>query len=195
MVQLSHPGHPYGRGCNIQILIMKILNVEIKAKIDGIKYNEIKKFLESKSSNIIGLDNQTDYYFKTDAGKLKLRIGNVERSLIYYQRNEIKGLKSSNVLLFNISNDAEALLDILKASQEMVNIVKKKREIYFIDNVKFHLDKVKDLGTFFEIEAISENHTIQKEHLEQQCKSYKERFEIKDEDLIDKSYADMVASI
>lgn len=30
----------------------------------------------------------------------------------------------------------------------------KLREIYFIENVKFHLDVVKGLGTFGEIEAI-----------------------------------------
>ena len=38
----------------------------------------------------------------------------------------------------------------------------KKREIYFIHNVKFHIDNVKNLGTFIEIEAIDEytKHTI-----------------------------------
>ena len=32
-------------------------------------------------------------------------------------------------------------------------IVKKKREIYYIRNVKFHIDEVPGLGSFAEIEA------------------------------------------
>ncbi len=66
------------------------------------------------------------------------------------------------------------------------------REIYFIENVKFHLDEVKGLGTFVEIEAIDSDGSIGKEKLLEQCNFYLQAFEIKDEDLLEKSYSDMV---
>ena len=77
----------------------------------------------------------------------------------------------------------------------MLKVVRKHREIYFIDNVKFHLDQVEGLGTFFEIEAISEENLIPKEELAKTCKMYQEKFEIMDSDLIDMSYADMIPEI
>ena len=46
----------------------------------------------------------------------------------------------------------------------------KQREIYFIDNVKFHIDDVKELGAFMEIEAIDEQGKFTQAELQQQCR-------------------------
>jgi predicted adenylyl cyclase CyaB len=70
-------------------------------------------------------------------------------------------------------------------------VVDKEREIYFIDNVKFHLDKVKNLGNFVEIEAI-DNKNIGKEKLLKQCNEYMKLFSIDKKDLIAESYSDML---
>ena len=71
-------------------------------------------------------------------------------------------------------------------------VVDKIREIYFIDNVKFHLDSVKDLGEFVEIEAIDETGEIGKEKLHEQCSFYLNLFGIKQEELLSCSYSDLV---
>ena len=68
----------------------------------------------------------------------------------------------------------------------------KAREIFFIENVKFHLDTVKGLGTFVEIEAIDRDGSIGQDKLLAQCEHYISLFGIKDEDLLEKSYSDMV---
>ena len=68
----------------------------------------------------------------------------------------------------------------------------KKREIYFIDNVKFHIDGVEDLGTFIEIEAIDKDGSIGKEKLLEQCQSFLDLFKIPQEDLISVSYSDLL---
>jgi adenylate cyclase, class 2 len=69
--------------------------------------------------------------------------------------------------------------------------VEKVREIYFLDNVKFHLDKVEGLGNFVEIEAIDLEGTLGEAKLREQCLYYVEQFKIKESDLEALSYSDM----
>jgi len=71
-------------------------------------------------------------------------------------------------------------------------VVKKKREIYYIKNVKFHLDTLEGLGNFVEIEAGNKTHSLTVEELHRQCEYYLKEFGIKEEDLIDQSYSDML---
>ncbi len=71
-------------------------------------------------------------------------------------------------------------------------VVEKQREIYFIKNVKFHLDAVKDLGNFVEIEAIDRGGSIGKKQLYEQCVYYLQLFGISDNDLVSVSYSDLL---
>ena len=70
--------------------------------------------------------------------------------------------------------------------------VDKKRKIYFIDNVKFHFDEVKGLGTFLEVEAIDSNESFTIEQLKEQCDKYFNFFALDKSQLVDKSYSDLV---
>jgi predicted adenylyl cyclase CyaB len=101
------------------------------------------------------------------------------------------GPKSSLVSLCPVNNGP--LLESLLADTIGIKaIVEKDREIYFIGNVKFHLDQVKGLGQFVEIEAIDINGSIGKEKLLSQCEYYLNSFAITREDLIKESYSDMI---
>jgi predicted adenylyl cyclase CyaB len=60
--------------------------------------------------------------------------------------------------------------------------------------VKFHLDQVKDLGSFVEIEAISEN-AEDTASLERQVASYVELFGISSDDMLSDSYSDMILTL
>jgi len=71
-------------------------------------------------------------------------------------------------------------------------VVKKRREIYFIGNVKFHIDEVENLGNFAEIEASDLYEDIAKEKLQGQCDFYLNELNIKSEDLVAVSYSDML---
>jgi adenylate cyclase class IV len=70
-------------------------------------------------------------------------------------------------------------------------VIDKERKIYFIDNVKFHLDKVENIGTFIEIEALDKMDLFSELDLKNQCEKYMDLFEIKDSNLVSHSYSDL----
>ncbi len=67
------------------------INIEIKVSCNN--PTRIKKILKSKKVDFHGKDYQIDTYFKVPNGRLKLREGNIENCLIYYQRKNQKGPK------------------------------------------------------------------------------------------------------
>ncbi|MBW2990668.1 class IV adenylate cyclase [Candidatus Woesearchaeota archaeon] len=164
-------------------------NIEIKAKHDNIKH--VRYLLKQNKAKFIGKDHQIDTYFKVPSGRLKIREGNIEHSLIYYEREDIKGPKHSKVTLVDLEPKSNLKDLFMKIFRPLV-VVDKKREIYFIDNVKFHIDSVNELGEFIEIEAIDKEGKIGLETLTNQCKQYIDLFEIKNKNLIDKSYSDLL---
>ncbi|MEO0340944.1 MAG: class IV adenylate cyclase [Bacteroidota bacterium] len=168
---------------------MTHLNIEIKARSKDLNY--VRKMLEEQQASFVGLDHQVDTYFKVANGRLKLREGNIERALIHYERPNQAGPKKSIVSLYKVSSDAE-LKGILEKSIGVKVIVDKQREIYYIDNIKFHVDQVKDLGDFVEIEAIDEDGSIGEEKLHKQCRSYMRLLQIQDGDLVQHSYSDLL---
>ena len=168
---------------------MKHLNIEIKARCEDLDY--VREMLENQQASFIGLDHQVDTYFKVNDGRLKLREGNIERALIHYNRQDKAGPKKSFVNLYKISSDT-VLKEILTDSLGILIVVDKQREIYFIENIKFHVDVVEGLGHFVEIEAIDEDGTIGEEKLTQQCRTYMDLFHIQDEDLVQRSYSDLL---
>ena len=118
---------------------MKIKNLEFKAKVEDIEKYERK--LLSLNPKFNGLDHQIDTYFNVSKGRLKLREGNIENSLINYNRENVADTKKSDIILFQHEPD-KALKEILTLQLGVKITVDKKRKIYFIDNVKFHFDIV-----------------------------------------------------
>lgn len=168
---------------------MAILNVEIKAKCRYPK--RIRKLLTERNAIFKGTDKQKDTYFKVSNGRLKMREGNIEYNLIYYNREDISGPKRSDVLYYHPRRE-DLIKQQLQKSIGTLVIVNKSREIYFIDNIKFHIDEVDELGSFVEIEAIDKDGNIGAEKLHIQCEEYLNLFNIKQEDLIINSYSDML---
>lgn len=168
---------------------MTHINIEIKAK--SVNLNNVRDILQSNNAAFIGIDHQIDTYFNVNNGRLKLREGKIENHLIHYKRENKKAPKQSDVSLFK-SHPISSLKEILTAALGVLTIVDKKREIYFVDNVKFHIDTVKDLGTFVEIEAIDLDGTICKEKLLAQCQRFIDLLAISENDLISDSYSDLL---
>lgn len=168
---------------------MAHINIEIKAKSDN--QNEIRDILKSRNAEFKGVDHQIDTYFKVNLGRLKLREGTIENFLIHYQRENKEGPKQSDIILFK-SDPKSSLKEILTKALGVLVVVDKKREIYFIDNVKFHIDIVEDLGTFVEIEAIDYDGNIGEDKLLEQCQSFLNLFKISPEDMISVSYSDLL---
>ena len=168
---------------------MSILNFEFKARTADLNYLEKKLLL--LNPKFIGEDNQTDTYFNVPKGRLKLREGNIENALIYYERENTVGAKQSEVLLYQHSPD-RTLKDILIRVYGIKMIVTKRRRIYFIDNVKFHFDSIEELGTFIEVEAIDKDGSLGIEKLKEQADQYARYLNINDEDFIANSYSDLI---
>lgn len=168
---------------------MSHLNVEIKARTT--EPGKIREILKSNNADFIGVDHQVDTYFKVASGRLKLREGNIENHLICYERENTNGPKKSNVMLYKNNPDSN-LKEVLIKSLGVLAVVDKQREIYFIDNVKFHLDSVSELGPFVEIEAIDKDGSIGYDKLLEQCNYYLNLLPITKDDLIEISYSDLL---
>ncbi len=171
---------------------MNIKNFEFKAKVHEIESHENK--LLTLNPKYIGLDHQIDTYFNVKNGRLKLREGNIENALINYDRQDILGSKESKVILYKHEPNI-ALKDILTKQLGIKIVVDKKRKIYFIDNVKFHFDEVKGLGKFIEVEARDCDGVYSLEELENQCNKYFKFFDLEKENIIEKSYSDLVLEL
>lgn len=165
------------------------INVEIKATCDDPA--AVRRRLAERFARFVGTDYQTDTYFVTEAGRLKLREGEIENALIFYERPDESGPKQSDVTLFHPPRGSP-LKQMLSRAMGVDVVVEKKREIYFIENVKFHLDTINGLGTFVEIEAIDKDGTIGITTLRRQCEEYLDLFAIAEDDLLSTSYSDML---
>ena len=165
-------------------------NIEIKARCANA--SSIRNYLQQQQARFVGTDEQTDTYFHVPNGRLKLRQGPIENALIFYNRENKAGPKLSEVKLLPLDNNADLLKEILTKAHGVKVVVKKKREIYFIDNVKFHIDEVEGLGSFVEIEAIDKDGSLGLEKIKEQCNFYLEQFQIGDDDLLTHSYSDLL---
>lgn len=168
---------------------MKIINYEFKAKANDIDLLEYK--LQQLNPLYKGEDHQIDTYFNVTDGRLKMREGNIENALIYYNRPDTAEAKQSDVLLYSHTN-SPALKQILERLHGIKVVIDKVRRIYYLNNVKFHFDSVYGLGTFVEVEAQSAAENADIAALKEQCDYFALFFGIKVTDYIHLSYSDLL---
>lgn len=172
---------------------MAFINIEIKARSSAAQQERIRAFMQEKRADYRGKDHQVDTYFKVARGRLKLREGRIENHLIHYQRQNQAGPRQSEVMLYESQPEkVKSLKAILEASLGVLSIVDKTRHIYYIGNVKFHLDEVQGLGHFAEIEAIDRTGNRDRVALLAQCESYMRALGIDETQLISESYSDLL---
>lgn len=165
------------------------INYEFKARHDNIEVLESK--LKDLNPLFIGTDHQVDTYFHVPNGRLKLREGNIENSLIHYNRTNTAAAKQSAVTLYQHQPD-KALKEVLSKALGIKIVVSKNRRIYFIDNVKFHFDEVNELGSFVEVEAIDKDGSVGIEKLKEQCNYYIQLFGITEDQFMAESYSELL---
>jgi adenylate cyclase, class 2 len=165
------------------------LNYEFKARTA--RLDELEALLQAQNPRFVGEDHQVDTYFHVPHGRLKLRESIIENALIHYFRTNTAGAKQSDVLLYEHQPSA-SLKAILQTALGVKVVVDKRRRIYFIDNVKFHFDRVEGLGTFVEVEAIDRDGTIGLPTLQQQCAQYAALLGVQPADYMAGSYSDLL---
>src|SRR5213594_4665239 len=97
---------------------------------------------------------QTDTFFVVPRGRLKLRqFSDGSGELIFYERPDRAGPNESSYLRYACPEPA-ALATVLRHALGVRGIVEKRREVFMWDRSRVHLDEVRGLGTFLEIEVV-----------------------------------------
>ncbi len=127
-------------------------NIEIKARITSIDnlLSKIRVLCEKEPVEI----QQTDTFFHCTNGRLKLReFSNGSGELIYYNRLDTGGPKLSEYLRYETVNPTE-LKTALTNAYGVLGVVHKKRVLYMVEQTRIHVDRVKYLGDFLELEVV-----------------------------------------
>ncbi len=174
---------------------LKLLNYEFKARLRNEQH--IRVLLKKLRARFVGTDHQIDTYFRVPSGRLKVREGRIENALIFYRRSDAPRPRRARVEMMLLPR-RNSMKTILAAALGILAIVDKHREIYFVGNVKIHIDRVRGLGKFVEVEAVqkltvnSRKSTVAGKRISNQARKFKRLFGIAATDLIAKSYSDLV---
>ena len=165
---------------------MKRVNFEFKAKLRN--ESMIREVLKRLRARRVGADHQIATYFRVPQGRLKVREGRIENALIFYDRSNSARARRARIEMTLLPRRNHLKAVLAKALGTEV-VVDKRREIYFVGNVKIHLDRVRGLGRFVEVEAIS--HSGKLAQARQQALKFQKLFEIKRADIVGQSYSDL----
>lgn len=124
-------------------------NMELKARLKDMEQAEA--VWRELGANHEGLLSQVDTYFQVENGRLKLRdFGDGRAELIADSRPDLAAARASE---YDVQPVAPRLGELLAKTLGVV-VVRKKRELYLWKNVRIHLDRVEQLGSFIEFEAV-----------------------------------------
>ena len=126
-------------------------NVEIKARIaDPASLRARVTALATAPPAVL---SQTDTFFVVPRGRLKLReLGDGAGQLIFYERPDRPGPKTSSYTRVACA-DPRALAAMLGAALGVRGVVHKRRELFLAGRTRIHLDDVRGLGHFLELEV------------------------------------------
>ena len=125
-------------------------NLELKIKIES--HQNLRNLLIEIGADNNGVLNQKDVYYTVPQGLLKLRVENGKESLIFYRRDEKGNNRWSDFDVLKFANEGGE--KFLKKIFTIETVVEKRRELFIYENTRIHLDEVKSLGTFVEIETL-----------------------------------------
>jgi adenylate cyclase, class 2 len=166
---------------------MGLVSYEFKARLRNERH--IRAVLKALGARFVGVDHQVDTYFRVPRGRLKVREGRIENALIFYERANLPRARLSRISLLPLP-PMSRMRAVLAAALGVLAVVDKRREIYFVGNVKIHLDRLRRLGRFVEVEAISRSGKTAR--VRDQAQKVQQLFEVADSDIVAESYSDLV---
>jgi homotetrameric cytidine deaminase len=138
-----------------------------------------------------GILHQRDTYFRVNSGRLKLREEHPGgATLVQYDRVDADEARESRYRLVPVENPA-ALCAALEASLGTLAIVEKDRHLLLWQSVRIHLDRVKGLGNFVELEGVATTDADLADELDRVTR-LTEALEIAPERVLRNSYSDQV---
>jgi len=128
-----------------------VLNIEIKVRCDELEGVLVRALALDAADE--GVLHQEDEFFRTNAGRLKLRTQDGEPSeLITYLRPDSPDPSPSEWNRYRTTAPAE-LRGVLTQALGTEVTVRKDRHLLVLEHTRIHLDTVEDLGTFVELET------------------------------------------
>ncbi len=166
-------------------------NIELKAHCTCLEI--ARQECLSLGAQLIRHQEQVDTYFQVPSGRLKLRQSDRHGScLIYYVRADACTARESSFQLTPLQDDPSDLLALLSRALGVRAVVHKERDTYQLGAALINLDQVDELGTFIEIEVMTEDMANAEEALVY-ARTLEERFGLSQVDILPWSYADLVA--
>jgi predicted adenylyl cyclase CyaB len=128
-------------------------NIEIKYRLS--EPEKVERFLRTHSEiESVWSKSQKDSYYNCYSGRLKLREeSGSDSQLICYQRPDSNGSRISHYEIYSTQNP-QVLNNILSNSLGLRVVVQKVRQLFRYRNVRIHLDRVEELGSFLELESV-----------------------------------------
>jgi adenylate cyclase class IV len=127
-------------------------NVEVKIRISDPL--ALKSLIASTGARDEGEMHQIDTFF---GGVKRLKLREFGKSmpgqLIAYDRPDSEGLRTCNYRMCTVSNPVE-LKETLAYALPLLRTVEKIRHLYLLNRTRIHVDDVKGLGSFIELEVL-----------------------------------------
>jgi predicted adenylyl cyclase CyaB len=163
-------------------------NLEIKARFENLK--KLEKLLQKIGARKTETMHQIDTYFHVPKGRLKLReLAKNSAYLVYYERSDKTTKRFSNYYTYDI-NDQKKFKELFERVLGVKVTIDKKRLLYMYKNARIHVDIVKNLGTFMEIEVEVKKGNKQAKNLMEEILQH---LKIPKSDFIKESYSDLIA--
>ncbi|WP_457750449.1 class IV adenylate cyclase [Thermococcus sp.] len=141
------------------------MEIEIKFRVN---FEEIKRKIESLDAEFVREELQEDAYFYIPCPKqLRVRkISNLNEAFLTYKEIKDPGRNEEFDEIEIGVSDPDKVMEILRrlGFKEDV-IVRKRRLVYRLEGVTFELNNVEGLGSFLDIEVISDDVKIAKEKI------------------------------
>ena len=165
------------------------VNIEIKSRVDG--FDRLRERIEALTHSDPEIIHQRDVFYRTKSGRLKLRhFDDGSAELIYYDRSVTPVAHRSTYQRVKIPQPAETH-EILTKVMAVRGTLEKMRMLYFIGQTRVHLDQVKHLGDFLELEVVLKAEQSEQEGI-QIAEDICEKLDIRDDDFIDVAYIDLL---
>ena len=165
-------------------------NIEIKARVASMP--ELRQRASALASEGPTEIAQDDTFFNCDRGRLKLRAFSPSRGeLIFYRRANESGPKESFYVLAPTA-DPDSLREALTLAYGQSGRVIKQRTLFLAGRTRIHLDRVKDLGDFMELEVVLADDESTDDGFAE-ARSLMEKLGIHESQLVEGAYFDLLA--
>lgn len=165
--------------------MLNYLDFTLKASLTD-KEKVVQKLFEL-GADFLGIDEQHDFYFHTEKGKLKYRKGSLGTLITHYERFLVDNSEKTHVYRYDVDPSEESVKQ-LYLTHDLLGETQKSRTLFQWENVTIHLDLLPDGNTFIEVEAKDFEQELTESELQQKCRGLFDYLEIPDRDLRQSGY-------